>query len=58
MNTLRSIMKKVEALTHEVALLKAQNKAPANHQEITSNDVILSIKNVVNLDYVNNLYRK
>ena len=96
MDTLRSIMQKVDALTNEVTLLKTQNKElklavksigdkpvlmPIKQQkhitesdiavivdnkindirqpkQLTSNDIILNIKNVVNLDYVNNLYRK
>mgnify|MGYP003643146330 CR=1 FL=1 len=118
MDTLRSIMKKVDALTNELATVKAQNRelskavklikekalvlptkqvkqlkitdvdkfvsekiASIKQQKhitandvavivddkiskikplntLTSNDVILNIKNVVNLDYVNNLYRK
>ena len=96
MDTLRSIMQKVDALTNEVALLKIQNKElklavksindrpvliPIKQQKhitaddvaaivsnkisnikrqntLTSDDVIFNIKKVVNLDYVNNLYRK
>ena len=96
MNTLRAIMQKVDALTNEVALLRAQNKdlkmavksiddmpvlipikqpntlTPDDiaaivenkignikrQKTLTSDDVILNIKKVVNLDYVNNLYRK
>ena len=77
MDTLRAIMKKVEALTNELTLLRVENKAlkvavnsitnkPAlmptqqikQPNTLTSDDVILNIKKVVNLDYVNNLYRK
>ena len=96
MDTLRSIMQKVDALTNAVALLRAENKALASELKsikdkpvvlptkqikqitisdvnamvtdeigkikqpntLTSDDVIFNIKKVVNIDYVNNLYRK
>ena len=58
MDTLRSIMQKVDALTNEVALLKAQNKKKYNHQEMTPDGVALIVRNVVNQDYINKQYGK
>ena len=51
-------MQKVDALTNEVALLKAQNKKKYNHQEMTPDGVALIVRNVVNQDYINKQYGK
>ena len=46
----------VKSITNKPALMPTQQIKQPN--TLTSDDVILNIKKVVNLDYVNNLYRK